>query len=306
MRRAARPLLYLGVFVVVFGLAIAHAAFIGALLLHRLEPLRVDAGLRRHPLRHRLRVRAARRAPVASGRARSGGRRRLPGRLVDLAPPAVRRRCPAAAVRGLRLGPPAAGLVPALRRAGRRRAVARRGPRPRRRGRGPDEVAALDLELHASPERPASIVGQLHRRATCRTAGARSARGAPRRDRCPPCSCSTARRRTTPAIVAQAAVAPRARRAGPIAHAVLRGVAGQAARSPSSSARRCSSTSARCTAPATAGPSASSTSRSPCSACVAARRRPPVRVVGQPARQPRPALLPAGAGRQGRRPPSRS
>ena len=63
MRRAARPLLYAGVLVVVFGLAKVHAAVRRALRPHRLGPLRLDDRLRRDPLRHRLRLRAARRAP---------------------------------------------------------------------------------------------------------------------------------------------------------------------------------------------------------------------------------------------------
>ena len=141
-----------------------HAAFIGALRLHRHEPLRLDGRLRRAPVRLRLRLRAARRAR-GPARPRSG----RPSAPRSSAPlpislhPAVRRRRPAAAVRGVRLGAAAARLVPDLRRDRRRRSQP--GPRPATGSWSsptPDEVAALELELHASPERPASIVGQLH------------------------------------------------------------------------------------------------------------------------------------------------
>ncbi len=132
MRRAARPLLYLGV------------------LRRRVRPghgpRRASSATTPSPGRAASRGRVAyagssASSPTASGCPTCPGparprwvRRSAPPSsapsAISLAP-AVRRRRPAAPVRRVRLGAPAAGLVPALRRAGRRRAVRGRGPRPR-------------------------------------------------------------------------------------------------------------------------------------------------------------------------------
>ena len=108
MRRAARPVMYLGVFGVVLSLAIAHAAFIGdypftgssrfAWTLAYGAILCVVAygfGLPDVP-----RSRQAALGPAVGAA--------FLGRLVDLAPPAVPGRRPAAPVRRLRLGAAAA------------------------------------------------------------------------------------------------------------------------------------------------------------------------------------------------------
>ncbi len=158
----------------------------------------------------------------------------------------------------------------------------------------PDEVAALELELHALAGAP-----RVDRRPAAPSTRRSPARAWPSSDwpREPP-TVARARPRGPGRTRHRrpGGRAARARRAGAVADAVLRGVARQAARSPSSSGPRCSSTSARCTAPATGGPSGSSTCRSRCVGCVVLVVADPVSCGRQPGRQPGPA---ASTGRSG-------
>ena len=73
MRRAARPLLYAGVLVVVFGLAAIHARFIGHYTFAGTSRFALDDGLRRDPLHHSPTASASRTSPGRAGR-RSGRR----------------------------------------------------------------------------------------------------------------------------------------------------------------------------------------------------------------------------------------
>ena len=253
MRRAARPLLYAGRPRGRLRPGQGPRRLHRALRPHRLVPLRLDARLRRAscaspptasgcptcPAPGRPRSSAS----VGAACARRGRRSRcvqlfvgdalLPRFVVFGVGPA---RCPTGT-----------GSASGLAAGGRLRAEAR--DRVVVVGR-PDEVAALELELARPPERPASIVGQLST-AEAAPVGERrrplvDARRATGADRC--------------VVLDRAAQddagdrgpgrgAPRAGRAGPHAVAVLRGVARQAARRPSSSGPRCSSTSASSTGP---------------------------------------------------------
>ena len=255
MRRAARPLLYGGVLVVVFGLALVHARGPQRLLLHRHQPLRLDDRLRRAPVRLRLRLRPARRAPVPPGGPGRGGR----GRRSSAPPsislhPALRRRRPAASLRGVRLGPAPARLVPDLRGDGRRRPVPRRGARPGGGGRPARRGGRPRARAARLPERPASIVASLSPPGARGPTGTGPDRGpagrrAPHRARARPGGPGRARHRGSGGVAPRRGVRVRS------LTLFYEEWLGQAARSPSSSGPRCSSTSARCTAPATAGPS---------------------------------------------------
>ena len=138
MRRAARPVLYLGIVAVVAraqqGPRPLHRQ--PAVRLPRLVPVRLGARLHRAcSALAAYGARPARPAPHRPPGARSPrSPRPAAGALGHLGRAAARRRRAAAPVRRVRLGHPAGAVVPRLRGAGHRRRGTGRGPRPRARG----------------------------------------------------------------------------------------------------------------------------------------------------------------------------
>ena len=195
-------------------------------------------------------------------------------------------------------------VVAALRRPRPGRPAAGRGPRPRRRrrrprrGRPPSSTSST-----TEPERPAVVVDQLTPAEAVPAGDALpAARRAGRRRRAPTVVVLDRAALADDGVVAPGRRAARARRPGPHAVALLRGVARQAAglraRAGVAAVRH------------RRGPPASRygrvkrlldvAARRRRRALVLARRRCPFVLARQPGRQPRPAALPPGAGRQGR------
>ena len=229
MRRAARPLLYAGVLVVVFGLAQIHAALHRPLLLHGHEPLRAGRSPTPASCASSPTASGSPTCPAPAGRARPRRRRRVPRRRRDLAASSsssATRSCPASwCSAAALLLPDWYRLCVGLAVGGRSRAEAR------------DRVVVVaharrGRRARARAARLAGAAGVDRRRALGRATAPR--RRAPVRSRrsstasCRRCSCSTASAQDDAEHRGAGRRAPRARRPGALAHAVLRGVARQA------------------------------------------------------------------------------